>query len=691
MSGFPDLIVIGQERWGPIARRNRLLLEALAVTNPQSRFLFVEIPLRPRELTSQHRQSLTQVAANIWTVRPARLLPDRAGWLAEWIEAGQIRRAARRAGLRRPAMWTQDPRAARLLEVLDVHGLIYDLTDDWEAFEQEPARKRLLRGQIQALLQRADVVLACSPYLSTYAAAAGVDAVLVPNAAGDMTAERTDPRLAGIVGPVLGYLGTLHEARLDLALLGAAAALAPDWSFVLVGPNHLSEPAMAGLEAHPNLHYLGPCDYDQVPAVLHGFDVGLVPHVVNDFSESLDPLKIYEYAAAGLPILATPVAIPTELSDQVTQVATATELVSAARAILAAPATPTAPSGAASWSERAVRVQHAVATAPALTTPGPSGPLMRVCDAEAPASDNHIAVSALIVSYNTAALTLAAIASVLDQGRDGVEVICVDNASGDSSAEAVRRAFPEVAVIESRVNLGFGPANNLALDHAEGRFVLLLNSDATLHPGALEALLAAAERHDRSAVFGPRLLNPDGSLQRSAWPFPHPLSMLIEAAGAHRLLRRTPWWEDLGQWDHATERTVDFLSGACLLIRRQAIDAVAGFDESFPFYAEETDLQYRIHRAGWDIRLVPAAEVTHLGSGSSPGDARRARLFFGAQLRYIDKHFGQLGLVLARGALMLSALLRRRWSLIPVAVLPLPTRPDAPARPPALVASEPSR
>ena len=679
---------MGQELWGPVARRNRLLLEALAAANPDARFLFVEIPLRPRDLVRERPRPLRQVAANIWTLRPARLLPDRAGAAAERIESAQIQRVVRRIGLRRPAVWTQDPRVAGLLAHLGGSGLIYDLTDDWEAFETDPARKHVLGSQIESLLHRADVVLACSPYLREYAAARGVEAELVPNASGDMTASAgIHPRLAQISSPVLGYLGTLHEARLDLELLVASAALAPDWSFVLMGPNHLSDRAMDVLATRSNIVCLGPCAYEEVPAVLHGFDVGLVPHIVNDVSESLDPLKMYEYAAAGVPIVATPVGIPAEIAARVTQVRTPEELIAAVSTILAGPASdaPRAQAGGATWTERAERVQRAVAAVPALAGTQRSAPQH---GAEKAGPD--MLVSAVIVSYNTAQLTLEAIGSVLDQGLDGVEVICVDNHSHDHSVPAVRAAFASVELIDSPVNLGFGPANNLALAGCSGRFVLLLNSDARLHAGALAALLEAAERQPHTAVFGPRLLNPDGSLQRSAWPFPGPLKMLIEALGLHRLLRRTPWWEDLGLWDHGTERTVDFLSGACLLIRREVIDAVAGFDESFPFYAEETDLQYRIHRAGWDITLVPAAEVTHLGSGSSPGDARRARLFFGAQLRYIDKHFGQLGLVIARAALVLSALLRRRWSLIPIAVRPLPTQPDAARRPPTLVASEPS-
>ncbi len=680
---------MGQELWGPVARRNRLLLEALAAANPDSRFLFVEIPLRPRDLARERPRPLTQVAPNIWTLRPARLLPNRVGELAERVEAAQIHRAVGRIGLRRPAVWTQDPRVAGLLDQLDASGLIYDLTDDWEAFESDPSRKRVLGSQIQALLSRADVVLACSPYLRDYANRRGARADLVPNAAGDMTASAgTHPRLAHIAAPVLGYLGTLHEARLDLELLRSSAELRPDWSFVLIGPNHLSDRAMGVLATQPNIVCLGPCAYEEVPAVLHGFDVGLVPHIVNDVSESLDPLKMYEYAAAGVPIVATPVGIPAEIAARVTQVRTPEELIAAVSTILAAPASdvPRAQVGGATWTERAERVQRAVAAAPAL-----AGAQLPAPASASEATGNDTLVSAVIVSYNTAQLTLEAIGSVLDQDLDGVEVICVDNHSRDDSVAAVRETFPSVELIDSPINLGFGPANNLALRGCSGRFVLLLNSDARLHAGALAALLEAAERQDRSAVFGPRLLNPNGSLQRSAWPFPGPVKMLIEAVGLHRLLRRTPWWEDLGLWNHATERTVDFLSGACLLIRRHVIDEVEGFDESFPFYAEETDLQYRIHRAGWDITLVPTSEVTHVGSGSSPGDSRRARLFFGAQLRYIDKHFGRLGLLIARGALALSALLRRRWGLIPVAVLPLPTRLDGEQRPASLVAPEPTR
>src|SRR5207244_420560 len=144
------------------------------------------------------------------------------------------------------------------------------------------------------------------------------------------------------------------------------------------------------------------------------------------------------------------------------------------------------------------------------------------------------------------------------------------------SPEMVRAEFPHAKLVESGENAGFAKANNTAFAHCEREFFLLLNSDAFVQPGTIAALVDAAARHPRASVFGPRLLNADGSLQRSAWPFPSAGRQWLEALAIHRLLRRTPWCEDLGVWAHDCERSVDFLVGACLLVRSEVFEDVGG-------------------------------------------------------------------------------------------------------------------
>jgi GT2 family glycosyltransferase len=179
-------------------------------------------------------------------------------------------------------------------------------------------------------------------------------------------------------------------------------------------------------------------------------------------------------------------------------------------------------------------------------------------------------------------------------------------------------------------------------------------------------MLSAAARHPRAGVIGPRLLNQDGSLQRSAWPFPTARRLLLEAFLLHRPLRAMGVVEDLGVWNHDEERAVDFLVGACLLIRSAALAEVGGFDEEFWLYAEEADLERRLSRRGWEVVLAPLATAVHVGSASSTTSTTRLRHFYLGQRRYLRKHGNKASWPVARIALVLGSALRGRWAAVRV-------------------------
>jgi GT2 family glycosyltransferase len=279
-------------------------------------------------------------------------------------------------------------------------------------------------------------------------------------------------------------------------------------------------------------------------------------------------------------------------------------------------------------------------------------------------------VSAIIVSFNTREMTLRCVEAVLREvGEVPVEVFVVDNASTDGSVEAIRERFPRVRVIEGAENRGFGAANNLALREAAGEFLLLVNSDAFLRPGAVRAMVGCARAHPRAGVVGPRLLNWDGSLQRSCYKFPSPGRAWAENLWLHRLYPDHPVLGDYERWGHDQEREVEWVSGACMLVRRQAYEEVGGFDERFFMYAEETDWQKRMRAAGWAVWFTPAGEVVHLGGGSGgeerqgerevgDGGVRINRVMFESLDRYELKHHGVGGLVLFRGAMVVGSLMR---------------------------------
>jgi len=280
-------------------------------------------------------------------------------------------------------------------------------------------------------------------------------------------------------------------------------------------------------------------------------------------------------------------------------------------------------------------------------------------------------ISAIIVSYNTRDMTLDCLRT-LEVGLAGIpsEILVVDNCSIDGSAEAIRAQFPRVRLFESAMNAGFGAANNIAMRQARGEYLLLLNSDAFPQPGAIPALVKYLRTHPRVAIAGPRLLNADGSLQVSCFKFPSPLRAWLENLWISAAFSRHPFIGDYRFWAHDSERNVDFLIGACMLVRREVFERTGGFDERFFLYSEETDWQRRIRDLGWEIAFNPAAQVTHLGGASGANDKKNINRFFMESLdRYELKHHGPLGLVAFRCAMVvgcaLRALLWGAMSLLP--------------------------
>ncbi len=280
-------------------------------------------------------------------------------------------------------------------------------------------------------------------------------------------------------------------------------------------------------------------------------------------------------------------------------------------------------------------------------------------------------VSVVVVSYNTRAMTLDCLdALYCSLGDMPAEVWVVDNASRDGSVEAVRDAFPQTHVLANTDNKGFGAANNQALRQACGEFLMLLNTDAFVQPDTVERLVAYLRQHPRAALVGPRLLNGDGSVQQSCYRYPSPPRAWLENLGASALLARHPRWGDYKRWPHDTAQNVDWVIGACLLLRRAAYDEVGGFDEAFFMYAEETDWQRRFRDKGWDIAFTPSATVTHLGGASGASESARVNAhFFDSLDLYTHKHHGLLGLISLRAAMTVGCGLRALvWSLVALAV-----------------------
>jgi N-acetylglucosaminyl-diphospho-decaprenol L-rhamnosyltransferase len=261
-------------------------------------------------------------------------------------------------------------------------------------------------------------------------------------------------------------------------------------------------------------------------------------------------------------------------------------------------------------------------------------------------------VSVVVVTYNALPWLEACLESVR-----GNEIVVVDNGSSDGTVAFVRERFPEVGVVEQE-NRGLAAGWNAGIARTSSRYVLLLNADAWLHAGALDALVRCADEHPSAAVVGPRLLNTDGTLQRSVRGFPTLWRLATEYLFLRKLGPRTRLLNAFygAGFSHDEPRDVEVLMGAVWLVRREAIEQVGPADEEFFLFSEEIDWAYRFRLAGWSSRFCPRAEATHVYAASHQG-----RLFDEIQrghLRFLRKHRGEAYAERARRLLRFALLLR---------------------------------
>jgi GT2 family glycosyltransferase len=284
-------------------------------------------------------------------------------------------------------------------------------------------------------------------------------------------------------------------------------------------------------------------------------------------------------------------------------------------------------------------------------------------------------LSIVIVSWNTCDLLVQCLESIIADAAEltcpEIEILVVDNASIDETVEVIQQQFPWIHLIENNQNVGFAQANNQAIHESKGNYVLLLNPDTELKPGALQTMLDFMEKAPKVGMVGARLLNEDGSLQTSCYPVP---TLIREWWRLFHLDFLHPYGTyHMADWSLTEPRQVDTLLGACLLIRRQVLDEVGLLDEGYFMYSEEIDLCYRINQAGWPIYWVPEAQIVHYGGQSTQQAPTKMFLnLYGSKLRYFRKHYGRSS-ALAYKVIILAAALGR-LALSPVALLERPNK-----------------
>lgn len=327
------LVVASLEAWDGIWRRNQHLVAGLLRRDPALKVLFVEPATDPlhaalgaaaprlgRGLRPGPELDGIRPEA-LWLLEPTKWLPRRVDRRLDQRWAQQVLRAARTLEMDRPVLWVNDPRGSLLVEATQWPSL-YDVTDDWTLADRSAAETERITTQEQALLSRCDEVVVCSPALAASKGAAR-EVTLVPNGVDTSAYAVPHERPADLPrGSVAVYVGTLHDDRLDTDLCVATARALPDSAhLVLVGPNALAPAQSSQLEA-AGVVLLGARPSNDVPAYVQHADVLVVPHVVTPFTDSLDPIKLYEYQAAARPVVSTAVAGFRDVVDELVTVAT---------------------------------------------------------------------------------------------------------------------------------------------------------------------------------------------------------------------------------------------------------------------------------------------------------------------------------------------------------------------------------
>lgn len=361
-----DLVVISLENWDEVWRRNQHLVAGLLRSGMVRKVLFVEPPVdtlhqvrkgrRPEVSgTGLRRIRLDGAQGELWALRPRKVLPRKVDRLGDRRRARSVATIARKLGLGRPVLWVNDPGGA---EVLDETGwpTLYDITDDWLVADRPDPELARLRRQEAGLFAACQEVVVCSEgLLETKSLQRGV--VLVQNAV-DLEPYRTRQRRPSDLppGPVALYLGTVHRDRVDVDLVARTATTLKErgsGTVVLVGPAPLPRPDLDRLQA-AGVTMLGPRPSDEVPAYLQHADVLIVPHVLTDFTDSLDPIKAYEYRAARRQVVSTPVRGFTDGTDPLVNAVPSTHFPGAVADAAAAPVAWTSdlPTDIPSWERR---------------------------------------------------------------------------------------------------------------------------------------------------------------------------------------------------------------------------------------------------------------------------------------------------------------------------------------------------
>jgi glycosyltransferase involved in cell wall biosynthesis len=384
-----DILFVAMEDWDEVWRRNQPIAAEFARRVPARKLLYMGLPidlshsLRKLSLTplrralSQSRRCVSPEGfPNIVLFNPVKWLPNTLPFgqrFNRWLERRQLRRACKRIGLQNPILWLNPHYGLHLLGKVSESLVVYDIGDDWTQIKQAEWLRLQTVAEDAELCRRADVLIVVSERLQQLKSGLRPQLYRIPNGvyveryAG--IANRSlppHPATSQWTHPVLAYTGTIHDERVNLDLIEKIASAFPDATLALVGPSLLNDAATARLKAHKNIRMPGTFPFDEMPRVMSAFDVCIVPHAVPTFTESLSPLKLYEYLASGLPAVATPVPGFRDFPELVYLAADAPAFIAAIKTALCEPGSLQRSRQAAaafhSWEARMKAIEAAIET-----------------------------------------------------------------------------------------------------------------------------------------------------------------------------------------------------------------------------------------------------------------------------------------------------------------------------------------
>ena len=263
-------------------------------------------------------------------------------------------------------------------------------------------------------------------------------------------------------------------------------------------------------------------------------------------------------------------------------------------------------------------------------------------------------MSIVLVCWNNKAYLDPCLKSLYEGGlKSSFDVVVVDNGSTDGSQQMLAEKYPEVKLIQNAGNVGLGKASNQGIELTKGRYVLLLNNDTLVNGAALDVLVEFLNAHPEAGAVGGKLLNPDGSFQSGYAPFSTLLEEFLIVTHIGELL----WSGYPSHGDSNEIKPTGWLSSACLLVRRSALDKVGLLDESYFIYGDEADLQYRLNKAGWKVYFLPSSSIVHFG-GRSMDRWKRRKMVYRGKMMFYKKNYGLLSTVLLRLLFFLMSLLK---------------------------------